>query len=253
MSYTVKELSKLSGVSVRTLHYYHEVGLLNPAQIGDNGYRYYKEEQLLLLQQILFFRELGFELKQIQTIISSNEFDKVEALQLHKRALTKNINRMQQLIKTIDKTIGHLKGNTMIDSKTIYSGFDLAKQTQYDQYLVKRYGEVAQSFISESKERTRNWSKADFEKIKEQHDKLYPEFVKLIHKNLKPSADEVQQLVQRHYDLVKIFYTPSKEVYSGFGQTYCEYPDFIEYFAAFDPNLGEFLAAAIKYFAENKL
>lgn len=253
MSYTVKGLSKISGVSVRTLHYYHQIGLLKPAQVGKNNYRYYQEDQLLLLQQILFFRELGFELKQIQTIITSSEFDKLEALQLHKVSLTKKINRTQKLIKTIDKTIQYLRGKTNLVEKSIYSGFDVAKQNQYDQYLVKRYGDVAKSLIAESKERVKGWVKADFDKVKKQHDALYKKFVGLMNKNLQPGSDEVQQLVQRHYDLVRIFYKPTRQVYGGLGKTYCEYPDFVEYFAGFHPNLAEFLAKAIRYFAKYKL
>src|SRR5579872_3387238 len=108
--YTVKKLAKLSGVSIRTLHFYDEVGLLKPACYGANGYRYYQEKQLLLLQQILFFRELGFELKQIQEILGQSDFNKLETLRSHKKVLRKNIARMTELMKTIDKTINHLEG-----------------------------------------------------------------------------------------------------------------------------------------------
>ena len=76
MTYTVNQLAKLSGVSVRTLHFYDEIGLLKPAYYGENNYRYYEEEQLLILQQILFFREMGCPLNDIQRILSSNDFDK---------------------------------------------------------------------------------------------------------------------------------------------------------------------------------
>ena len=72
MAYTVKKLAAMSGVSVRTLHFYDEVGLLKPAYVGANGYRFYEEAQLLTLQQILFYRELGFELKQIKRILGRN-------------------------------------------------------------------------------------------------------------------------------------------------------------------------------------
>ena len=89
MSYTVNRLAKLSGVSSRTLRFYDEIGLLKPAFYGDNQYRYYEEEQLLMLQQILFFRELGFPLSDIQRILSSNDFDKIESLKLHKSMLQK--------------------------------------------------------------------------------------------------------------------------------------------------------------------
>ena len=76
MDYTVKELAQISGISIRPLHWYDEVGLLKPAYHGSNGYRYYEEEQLLILQQILFFRELGFELKKIRKVLGRGDFDK---------------------------------------------------------------------------------------------------------------------------------------------------------------------------------
>src|SRR5215467_2111215 len=98
MTYTVKKLAKLSGVSVRTLHWYDEIGLLKPAYYGSNGYRYYEEEQLLILQQILFFRELGFELIQIQKLLKRSDFDKVVALSSHRKILEKNIEQTQMLI-----------------------------------------------------------------------------------------------------------------------------------------------------------
>src|SRR6188474_426306 len=91
MAYTVKQVAAMSGVSVRTLHFYDEVGLLKPAYLGANGYRFYEEAQLLMLQQILFYRELGFELKRIKQIISRPDFDKIAALQTHRKVLRKNL------------------------------------------------------------------------------------------------------------------------------------------------------------------
>jgi DNA-binding transcriptional MerR regulator len=108
MPYTVKKLAKLSGVSVRTLHYYDEIGLLKPAYYSESGYRCYEEEQLLMLQQILFFRELDIPLKEIRKIVKKSDFDKVGTLNTHKKTLLKNLDRTTKLIKTIDKTIMHL-------------------------------------------------------------------------------------------------------------------------------------------------
>src|ERR1700749_2389145 len=110
MAYTVKQVAAMSGVSVRTLHFYDEVGLLKPAHVGANGYRYYQEPQLLALQQILFYRELGFELKQIQEILSGDDFEKVAALETHRKVLEENLARPRALIDTIDKTMDHLRG-----------------------------------------------------------------------------------------------------------------------------------------------
>src|SRR6185295_9119758 len=98
MAYTVKQVARISGVSVRALHFYDEVGLLKPAYVGANGYRFYDEAQLLMLQQILFYRELGFELKQIKKILNRPDFDKVTALESHCKVLRKNLAHTRQLI-----------------------------------------------------------------------------------------------------------------------------------------------------------
>ena len=100
MAYTVTKLAQLSGVSVRTLHWYDEVGLLKPAYYGDNGYRYYEEAQLLALQQILFFRELGLGLKQIQKVLGRGDFDQLVALSAHRKVLQKNLERTRKLVRT---------------------------------------------------------------------------------------------------------------------------------------------------------
>lgn len=138
MAYTVQKLAKISGVSVRTLHFYDEIGLLKPAYIEANGYRYYEEKQLLLLQQILFFRELGFELKQIQKILGKGDFDKVAALHSHKKVLQTNIERTKQLIKTIEKTINHLSGEKKMKDPEIYHGFSKEKQEEYEKQIIER-------------------------------------------------------------------------------------------------------------------
>jgi len=126
MAYTVKRVAAMSGVSVRTLHFYDETGLLKPAYIGANGYRFYEEPQLLALQQILFYRELGFELKQIKRILGRPDFEIVAALQSHRKVLQKNFARTRRLLATIDRTIQHLKGKKKMKSEEMFAGFSVA-------------------------------------------------------------------------------------------------------------------------------
>ncbi|HEX4264651.1 MAG TPA: MerR family transcriptional regulator [Verrucomicrobiae bacterium] len=126
MAYTVKQLARLSGVSIRTLHFYDETGLLKPAYLGKNSYRFYEEPQLLMLQQILFYRELGFELKQIKQVLGRARFQKIAALQSHRKVLQKNLARTHSLIETIDKTIKHLKGTRKMKSQEMFEGFSVA-------------------------------------------------------------------------------------------------------------------------------
>jgi DNA-binding transcriptional MerR regulator/uncharacterized cupin superfamily protein len=125
MAYTVKQLAIMSGVTVRTLHFYDEMALLKPAYSKANGYRIYEEPQLLMLQQILFYRELGFELKHIRKILSQRKFGKIAALKSHRQVLEKNVTRTRMLVETIDKTISHLKGTKKMKNEEMFMGFSI--------------------------------------------------------------------------------------------------------------------------------
>jgi DNA-binding transcriptional MerR regulator len=121
--YTVKRLAKLAGVSPRTLRYYDQIGMLKPDAYGDNGYRYYSEDALQQLQQILFFRELDFSLEDIRKIVSSPDFDRLQALEIHRAALKERKQHIDVLIHTIDQTILHLKGKSDMSEKQYFEGF----------------------------------------------------------------------------------------------------------------------------------
>lgn len=133
MPYTVKKLAKLSGISIRALRFYDRIGLLKPAYYGENLYRYYEDEELLMLQQILFYRELGFSLSDIKRIIGSDDFNKIDALSSHRKILAQSLDRTMQLIKTIDQTLAHLKGQITMRDEEIFAGF--AHQFAFDSYV----------------------------------------------------------------------------------------------------------------------
>lgn len=126
MAYTVRQVARMSGVSVRTLHFYDESGLLRPAYVGANGYRYYEEPQLLTLQQILLYREMGFPLKKIREILGRADFETLRALESHREVLRGSLARTQRLIATIDRTIHHLKGVESMRSEELFAGFRVA-------------------------------------------------------------------------------------------------------------------------------
>lgn len=142
--YTVKQLAELSGVSVRTLHHYDAIGLLTPAYVGDNGYRYYGENELLRLQQILLHRELGFPLKEIAAILDEPGFDRLAALETHKTRLEAEAERYRRLVRTIDRTIAEIKGRRAQEDwkmkhADLYSGFAPEKQEEYEHWLADLY------------------------------------------------------------------------------------------------------------------
>lgn len=252
MAYTVKKLSQLSGVSVRTLHFYDEIGLLKPAYYGENKYRYYREEQLLILQQILFFRELNVPLKDIQFIICSGGFDQVEALTSHRTLLVQDIERLTMLVKTIDKTIAHLRGDIIMKDIEMYEGFDLQKQQEYEKYLADQ-GIMSQEQINESWKRVKHWSKDDWNSFYQEGDRLNKALVAAIEAKLAPDSKEVQELIKQHYDMVKNFWTPTQEGYIGLGEMYLTHADFKQYYDNYHINLAEYLVEAMKVFAKQKL
>jgi DNA-binding transcriptional MerR regulator len=148
MAYTVKQLAVMSGVTVRTLHFYDEMALLKPAYSKANGYRIYQEPQLLMLQQILFYRELGFELKRIKEILSQRKFEKMAALKSHRQVLEKNIARTRTLIETIDKTIRHLKGTKKMKSEELFMGFSIGAGEDRFNNGFNRYGTTIDCKVS---------------------------------------------------------------------------------------------------------
>src|SRR5215471_10324587 len=136
MAYTVKRVAAMSGVTVRALHFYDEIGLLKPAHHGANGYRFYEEPQLLTLQQILFYRELGFALKDIKKILARADFEKVVALRSHQTVLQESLTRTRTLLGTIDKTIQHLEGENRMKSEDIFAGFSVpAGRDRFDKQI----------------------------------------------------------------------------------------------------------------------
>ena len=148
MAYTVKRLAVMSGVTVRTLHFYDEMALLKPAYSKANGYRIYEEPQLLMLQQILFYRELGFELKRINEMLSQRQFEKIAALKSHGQVLEKNVTRTRTLIETIDKTISHLKGTKKMKSEDLFMGFSIGAGKDRFNDGFNRYGTTIDCKVS---------------------------------------------------------------------------------------------------------
>ncbi len=252
MAYTVKELAQISGVSIRTLHWYDEVGLLKPAYHGSNGYRYYEEEQLLILQQILFFRELGFELKQIRRVLERGDFDKMVALSSHREVLKKNLEHTKKLIKTIDKTIEHLRGTKKMKEKEMFSGFSKEQQAEYERQIIERFGDQGKASIEESKQNAKTRSQADETKIKNDFVAICKELSRLLDQNCKISSKEVQSVIRRHYLWLKNFWTPTKESYAGHGQFIAD-SELRKAYEVYHPRLPEFIAEAIKVFASKEL
>ncbi len=256
MAYTVKQLSKLSGVTIRTLHFYEEIALLKPAYYGSNKYRYYEELQLLQLQQILFFKELGFTLKQIQKVVGKSDFNQLAALYSHRKALEKEWEKIGLLLKTIDKTIKHVKGKKQMKDNEIFNGFNitLVKAKEGQSYSTAEKI-VVQSVKNPTKnaEEVEKRGKAYYDNITKTAHALFKELVNCIEKGLDPSDDEVQKIIKRHHTFAEQTHSATKEVYKAMAQLYAEHPEFRKQLDPLHPHLATFMAEAMKVFADRKL
>lgn len=248
MEYTIKQLADLAGISVRTLHYYDEVGLLKPRSYTENRYRQYGEKELLRLQQILFFRELDFSLEQIKEIISKPDFDVLQALRQHRKLLLDKIGRLNSLVNTVDKTILNLKGELEMSEQEYYQGFSREQQEKYEQEIREKYGHTA---LDESKRRMKGWSKNDFQDVQEEGTQIFT----AIRDNMGKGFDspEVQTQIQALHQWLNHFYTCSHEMLLGLGHLYNDHPDFVKMWKTrYHEQMPEFLLQSIEYYCQKK-
>lgn len=251
----VKDVSKLSGVSVRTLHYYDRIGLLKPSKRTEAGYRYYGEVELLRLQQILFYKELDFSLKEIAEVLDDPGFNLIEALEKHKTALRSRQTRITQLLSTIDDTIHHLKnGQKMENPEMLYEGLPKEVGTTYRKEAIEKYGKVA---IEQAENALMQLGKENFEQLKTEFEQMNRALFNL-HATA-PESEAVQQLIQRHYAAIRAFWgtsnTPDKQAedYAGLGQLYVDDPRFTTIDGQAQPEFALFLKKAMQYFVDSAL
>jgi len=252
MAYSVNQLAKVSGVTVRTLHFYDEIGLLPPAYHGANGYRFYEEAQLLTLQQILFFRELGIELKEIAALLPRSDADRAATLRKHRQVLQAKRRRLQQLIQTIDGTLQHIEKQKPMKAPQFFRGFDAATQARHEQTLIDRFGKSARPHLAASKRRVGKWTKQDWERSGAEWDRICRDLVALIAEGARADAAATQAIVKQHFTWLQQFWKPNRESYAGHGRFLAE----SELRAAYDkyhPKLADFLAEGIQFYAAQNL
>lgn len=247
MNYTVKELSKLAGVSIRTLHHYDDINLLKPSERTDSNYRIYTEKELLRLQQILFFKELEFSLDEIKAILDDPNFNAIEQLKTHKKLLEEKTKNYKTLLKTIDKTILKLTKKKLITDKELYEGFEPEQAKAYRKEAIERWGEEK---VKESEQRLKKLTKEEFDNVKEEGHEIALNIANLM--NESPNSTKVQEQIQRHYNHLKNFYEPNVEIYRGLANLYVEDERFKAFYEKIKPGLAEFLSRAMKHFCDNK-
>jgi len=245
--YTVKQLSKLAGVTPRTLHHYDEIGLLKPSRVGGNGYRYYGEESVLRLQQILFYRELGLPLEDIKKIMGRRDFDVLAALYSHKEALQKQVTRLNRLITTVDNTIHHLKGTTIMSEKGLFEGFSEEEQEKYAAEAEKMYDPET---VRESNRKWKSYSAAKKESILVEGNAIYTDMIAAMPRGAGDPV--VQAIVERWRKHMDYFWTPNLDQLQAIANGYNDDPRFKANFDKMHPQLAEFMREAVKVYVANQ-
>ncbi|OWA37923.1 MerR family transcriptional regulator [Saccharibacillus sp. O16] len=248
MTLRVKDAAKLAGISIRTLHHYDEVGLLKPQNLSEAGYRLYTTDDLERLQQILFFRELGFPLKEIARMLDHPAFDRLEALELQRRMLEEKMEHTRRMIENIDRSIQHAKGEIQMTNEQRFEGLDFT-HNPYEQEARERWGDAA---IDESKRKleSRTRTPAMQEELKQEWEERMKSLAEIRHED--PASPQAQEAIGAWYTFLGNFGTYSYEAFAGLGQMYVQDERFTQNIDQYGEGLAAFMSEAMTIYARNR-
>lgn len=246
MEYSINELSKIAKISTRTLRYYHQIDLLKPKRINSSGYRIYGENEIDKLQQILFYKAMGFKLEDIKNIVNSSSFDIMLALENHKKELLKKRSEIDLLIKNVEKTISYKKGEVKMSNKEKFEGFknDLIKQNEqnYGKEIREKYGDEQ---VNQSNAKILGLSEEEFKTFKQLEIDIIEKLKQaMVEKN--PSGEKAQEACELHKKWLGYswnFYT--KEAHRNLGEMYVYDERFKKYYDDNKEGMAEFFRDAL--------
>lgn len=249
MKYSISQLSKLAGVSSRTLRYYEEIGLLLPREKGDNGYRYYDSRQVDRLQQIMFYRSFDMELDDIKNILNSDDFNPVTALESHLVKLENQKAKINRLIDSVNKTIMSLKGETTMSDKEKFAAFKQnivnENEKKYGEEIRKKYGDKT---VDDTNKKILDMSQESWNSLEELNEQL--------NKTLKAAVEEgnsasetAQKACALHKEWLGHYWNfYSKEAHLNLCLMYTQDVRFKEYYEKIAPGCADFLYEAMKIY-----
>jgi DNA-binding transcriptional MerR regulator len=249
MYYQVKAVSELCSVSIRTLHYYDKIGLLKPDTIAENGYRVYNDASLERLQQILFFKELGFSLFAIKGFLDHPGFDRQEALLTQKKCLEQKKIRLENMIETVNKTLNAVSKGKKLSQQEMFIGMDTqaieAHKQKYAKEVKDKWGQT--NAYQESQKKTANYSPTDWERIHSQTNEIYARIVAgrpdgIASPQVQAAVADLRQSICENY------YNCTPEIFGGLGEMYASDPRFEAFYEKIEPGLALFLSEAIAYY-----
>ncbi len=237
-----KEVAALTGVTVRTLHYYDQIDLLKPSDATESGYRLYDEQCLERLQQILFYRELDFPLEQIKAIIDDINFDKIQALIRHREMLVQKRDRLNGLIELAQKTI---EGSGNMSFKEFDKTEINQMRNKYAQEVRERWGET--DAYAQSQAKTGDLNDNQWGELGEAGNAILDKFAKI--SGISPESGAAQALVKEWQDYISNnFYDCSKQILACLGQMYVGDERFTQNIDRHGQGTAEFMAKAIEIY-----
>jgi len=242
---TVGQAATLSGVSVRTLHHYDEIGLLGPLERSDSGYRLYAEEDLARLQEILLWRSLGFPLDEIRELLDDPDRDPLEALHLHRERLVTQVGEINARIGALDIVIAKRHAGEALEEFDLVALFDGFDPADFEEEAEQRWGDTEP--WNESKRRTRNYGPKQWTAIKSEHDAVTERFAALLRNGVDPAGFEAIAAAQDHrLHIHRWFYDCSPEIHRGLGEVYVSDPRFKATYDEVEAGLADFISSAIR-------
>jgi len=246
MEYTVQKLGNLAGVSTRTLRYYDEIGILRPARINSSGYRIYGEKEVDMLQQILFYRELGVSLDSIKEIVTAPSFNATNALIEHREKLLEKRNQLDTLIANVDKTIAITGGMIKMSDIEKFQGFKKKmiddNEKKYGSEIRERYGKDT---IEKSNAKVMNMTEQQYEEVKKLEKQVMITLAEAF-KNGDPASVIAQEAANLHKKWLTYYWSEySKEAHAGIAQMYVDDERFTAYYDKDQPGMAAFLRDAV--------
>jgi DNA-binding transcriptional MerR regulator len=241
----IKEFAKLTGVSVRTLHYYDEIGLLKPALVdAQNGYRFYDQNSLLRMQEILFYRELDFELKSIRDILSSPDYDKQKALAEQRKLLIFKKERLERIIAALDSA----EKGKIIMSVFDNSDYETARK-QYEVEAKQRWGDT--DAYKECEQKTADYTKDKMQGVNDGLMSIFEKFADCMQNGNTADSTEVQVLVKELQNYItENYYTCTNQILAGLGQMYVADERFKTNIDKYGSGTAEFALKAIEIYCK---
>lgn len=251
MEHSISELARLAGVSARTLRHYDDLGLLTPARVSANGYRWYERPQLLRLQRILLLRELRIPLADVAEILDGGA-DELTALRRHREQLLDERGRLDRIIDTVDRTMADLAGERVATDEEFFAGLaDGRSRLRRD--LVDRYGAGVEAHFAAAEQVTGTWEREDHERAAARGRRVLERLSQARRRGIGPDEEEALELMVDHHAEVVALWPADPASYHALGDLLVDHDEQRALVAEVDPELPTWLAAAIRAYAVRRL